>query len=38
MPEPGYHTTKFFIENLLVIEKKKTQIYVNKPVYLGDLC
>ena len=28
--EPNYHTTKFFTENLLVIEMKKTQIYMNK--------
>ena len=28
-------TTKFFIENLLAIEMKKTQIYIKKPVYFG---
>ena len=33
--EPYYHTTKFFTENLLEIEMKKTQIFNNKPVYLG---
>ena len=33
--EPNYHTTKFFIENVLVIEMKKTQILTSKPVYLG---
>ena len=33
--EPNYHTTKFFTENLFVIEMKKTEIIVNKPVYLG---
>ena len=33
--EPNYHTTKFFTENLLVTEMKKTQIVMNKPVYLG---
>ena len=33
--EPNYHTTKFFAENLLVTEMKKTQIVMNKPVYLG---
>ena len=33
--EPNYHTTKLFRENLLAIEMKKTQIYINKPVYLG---
>ena len=31
----NYHTTKFFMENLLEIEMKKTQILMNKPVYLG---
>ena len=29
------HTTKFFIENLLAIEMRKTQILITKPVYLG---
>ena len=33
--EPNYHTTKFFTENLLAIEMKKTEILMNKPVYLG---
>ena len=33
--EPNYHTTKFFAENLLVIELKKTEILMNKPVCLG---
>ena len=32
--EPNYHTTKFFTENLSAIEMKKTQITMNKPVYL----
>ena len=31
-----YHSTKFFAENLLAIEMKKTQILMNKPVYLGQ--
>ena len=35
VPKPNYHTTKFFTENLLAIEMKKTQILINKPVYLG---
>ena len=35
LSEPNYPTTKFFSENLLVIEMKKTQILLNKPVYLG---
>ena len=33
--ELNYHTTKFFAENLLVIEMKKTEILMNKPVDLG---
>ena len=33
--EPNYHTTKFFTENLLATEMKKTQILMNKPIYLG---
>ena len=32
--EPNYHTTKFFTENLLAIEIRKTQILMNKPVNL----
>ena len=34
-PEPNYHTTKWFSENLLAIEMKKTKVKINKPVYLG---
>ena len=33
--EANYDTTKFFTKNLLAIETKKTQILMNKPVYLG---
>ena len=33
--EPKYYTTKFFTENLLAIEMKKTKILMNKLVYLG---
>ena len=33
--EQNYHTIKFFTENLLTIEMRKTQIVMNKPVYLG---
>ena len=32
--EPNYDTTKFFTENLFEIEMKKTQITMNKSVYL----
>ena len=33
--EPNYHTKKFFMKKLLAIEMRKTQILMNKPVYLG---
>ena len=33
--EPNYHTTKHFSENLLAIQLKKTNVTMNKPVYLG---
>ena len=32
--EANYHATKFFTEHLLAIEIRKTQILLNKPVYL----
>ena len=35
VPEPNYHTTNFFIENLLAIETRKTKILMDKPVCLG---
>ena len=40
MSEPNYHAAKFFSEHLLAIEmkkqkQKKTEILINKPVYLG---
>ena len=33
--EPNLHTRKFFADNLLAIEMKKTVILMNRPVYLG---
>ena len=33
--EPNYHTTKWFSENLLAIEMKKTKVKMNKPICLG---
>ena len=33
--EPNYHTTKYISENLLIIEMKKTEVNMNKPIYLG---
>ena len=35
MSEPNYHTTKWFSENLLATEMKKTKVKMNTPVYLG---
>ena len=35
--EPNYHTTKHFSDNLLAIDMKKTEVNMNKPVYLGML-
>ena len=32
---PNYDTTKFFTENVLAKEMRKTQILMNEPVYLG---
>ena len=33
--EPNYHKTKWFAEDLLATEMKKTKVKMNKPVYLG---
>ena len=33
--QPNFHSTKFFTENLLAIEMKKTETTMNKSVYLG---
>ena len=35
VPEPNYHTTKCFSENLLAIQMRKTKVKMNKPIYLG---
>ena len=35
MTEPNYHATKWFSEDLLAIEMKKTKVKMNKPIYLG---
>ena len=34
LSEPNYHTTKFFIDTLLALEMRKTQILMNKSVVL----
>ena len=31
--EPNYHTTKFFKENLLVIEMRKTRRFINMRIH-----
>ena len=33
--EPNHYIAKFFTENLLGIEMRKTQIPMNKSIYLG---
>ena len=33
--EQTYHTTKHIPKNLLIIKIKKTEIKMNKPIYLG---
>ena len=33
--EPKYHTRKYFSENLMVIEMKKTKVKMNMLIYLG---
>ena len=33
--EPNYHTTKFFIENVLAIEMEKTLVLMKKSVLWG---
>ena len=35
--KPNYHTTKHILENLSIIEMKKTEVKMNKPVYLALL-
>ena len=35
MPEPNYHTDKWFLENLLAIKMNKINVTTNKQVYLG---
>ena len=33
--EPNYHITKFFTENSLAVERKKTEVFINKSVCVG---
>ena len=34
--EPNYHSTKNISKDLLVMEMKKTEVRMNKPIYLGQ--
>ena len=34
--EPNYHSTKCISKHLLVIEMKKAEVKINKPIYLGQ--
>ena len=34
--EPNYHSTKCISKHLLVMEMKKTEVKINKPIYLGQ--
>ena len=34
--EPNYHSTKCISKHLLVMEIKKTEVRMNKPIYLGQ--
>ena len=34
--EPNYHTTKCISKDLLIMEMKKTEVKINKPIYLGQ--
>ena len=33
--EPNYHAIKWFSEDLVAIEIKKTKVKMNKPIYVG---
>ena len=32
--EPNYHTKKWFSEDFLAIEREKTKVKMNKPIYI----
>ena len=34
--EPNYHSTKYISKDLLIMEMKKTEVKMNKPLYLGQ--
>ena len=35
--EPNYHSTKHISEDFLIMEMKKRDIYIKKPIYLGQV-
>ena len=35
--EPNYHSTKQISENLLIMEMKLREVFMNKPIYLGQV-
>ena len=34
--EPNYHSTKYISKDLLIMEMKKAEVKMNKPIYLGQ--
>ena len=36
MSEPNYHSSKYISEDLIIIEMKKLEVKMNKPIYLGQ--
>ena len=34
--EPNYHSSKFISKDLLIMEMEKTEVKINKPIYLGQ--
>ena len=34
--EPNYHTTKYISKNLLIMQMKKVEVKINKPIHLGQ--
>ena len=34
--EPSYHKTKYISQDLLIMEMKKVEVKMNKPIYLGQ--
>ena len=34
--EPNYHSTKYISEDLLIMEMRKVEVKMNKPIYLGQ--